>query len=72
MEQRLKDLIRLKHDNQDIVNHYTKQVDQAGSRRNNVVGTPGGFVSENDMMKQKLEKHTVDQAAVESHRQAGG
>ena len=64
MEQRLKDLMKLKHDNQDIVNHYTKQVDQAGSRRNNVVGTPGGFVSENDMMKQKLEKHTVDQAAV--------
>ncbi|MFA7174749.1 MAG: hypothetical protein WC340_15330, partial [Kiritimatiellia bacterium] len=60
MEQRLKDLIRLKQDNQDIVNHYTKQVDQAGSRRNNVVSTPGGFVSENDMMKQKLDKHTTD------------
>ena len=64
MEQRLKDLIRLKHDNQNIVDQYQKRVDQAGSHRGNVTVTPGGLVSEADMLKQKLVKHTVDQAAV--------
>jgi len=64
-EQRLRELIKLKKDQGDIINQYQKQVDQAGSRRNNVVSTPGGFVSENDMMKQKLDKHTTDQAALE-------
>ncbi|MFA7175151.1 MAG: hypothetical protein WC340_17390 [Kiritimatiellia bacterium] len=64
-EQRLRELIRLKQDNQDIVDQYQKRVDQISSHKGNVTVTPGGFVSEADMLKQKLDKHTTDQKSVE-------
>jgi len=64
MGQRLRELIKLKKDQGDIINQYQKQVDQASSRRANVVSTPGGFVPENEVLAQRLEKYTTDQAAV--------
>jgi len=67
LEQKHKQLIRLKNDNESIVENYQRQVDKIGTggTRDNVSIGSAGLVDEGELLKQRLQKAVEEQRSVE-------
>ncbi|MFA7173317.1 MAG: hypothetical protein WC340_07865 [Kiritimatiellia bacterium] len=67
LERTYKQLLQIKHDNEQIVESQQRKVDKIGTcgNRDNVSISSAGLVDEGDLLKQRLQKSTEDQKSVE-------